>query len=89
MEVGSFTIIATPYSLFPPVFARGIFELAVNKGVISIRGFVEEVKDAAIQKGFFRNSFSVYPINLSILCHFVTYRDSFAAAGVDGGFEIG
>jgi hypothetical protein len=60
MEVGSFTIIATPYSLFPPVFARGIFELSVNKGVNVIRGFVEEVKDAGIQKGLFRNSFFVY-----------------------------
>jgi len=33
MEVGSFTIIAAPYSIFPSVFARGIVELAVNKRV--------------------------------------------------------
>jgi hypothetical protein len=60
MEVCSFTKTATPYSIFPPVFARGIVELAVDKGVIFIRGFVEEVKDAGIQKGLFRNSCFVY-----------------------------
>jgi hypothetical protein len=37
MDVGSFTIISTPYSRFPTVFAQRIIELAVNKGLIFIR----------------------------------------------------
>jgi hypothetical protein len=48
MEVGSFTIIATPYSIIPYVFARRIIELAVIKGVIFIGRFIEEVKNATI-----------------------------------------